>query len=71
MSLNPETAGAHAPTPVPAAVCPDPDEDPAGALLQLDFDAPELTKRRSARLEWKSPPASIKEAVARWLDEQL
>ena len=45
--------------------------DPAGTLLQLDFDVPAMPKKRSARLDWKSPPASIKEAVARWLDEQL
>ena len=70
MKLNAETAGGGAPVPMPADARPDPHEDPAAALLQIDFDAPDLPKR-SGRLEWKSPPASIKEAIARWLDEQL
>ncbi len=62
-----------APVPMTADARPEPFEDPADALLQLDFDAvPELPKR-SSRLEWKSPEraTSIKEAIARWLDERL
>ncbi len=70
MSPNADPVG---PVPMSPGAWPEADRDPADALLQLDFDAPELPGKRSGRLEWKSPEkaASIKEAIQRWLDEQL
>ncbi len=74
MSPNADPAGPVVPVPMSpgAGAWPEADGDLADAL-QLDFDAPELPGKRSGRLEWKSPEkaASIKEAIQRWLDEQL
>ncbi len=69
MKLSADTVGPVAPVPMPPGAWPE--GDPGDALLQLDFDAAELPRKRSGRLEWMSPPASIKEAIVRWLDEQL
>ncbi len=73
MSPNADPVGPVVPVPVSPGAWPEADRDLADALLQLDFDASELPRKRSSRLDWKSPEkaASIKEAIQRWLDEQL
>ena len=74
MTLNADTALAATPVSRPAGAWMEPFEDAVDALLQFDFDAvPEPPKKHSSRPEWKSPEqaTSIKEALARWLDERL